>query len=340
MRQGYNPQKDKAEVLSDHFHQVIIPVYLPAQGDYFKDGLQILRFCLESLLLTIHPKTFVTVVNNGSSADVAAYLEDLRAGGSIHELIQTVNIGKLNAVIKGLGGHSFGFVTVADADVMFLNGWQNACYDIFAHFPKAGAVCTTPSSKSLRTHTANIWSELLFSDKLDFRKVEDADALKAFAHSVGNPDFYSKAQLERYLTVSSKGKSAVVGAGHFVTTYRGDVFENLSRRFSQYKLGGDSEDEILDKPVTANGFWRLSTTANYTYHMGNVAEDWMIATLHDIKPSNQPVSAPALSPKKIPGLFKRSVDRLFAIILSRKKTAVWLLRLKRMSASDAKNYLS
>ncbi|MBD3583438.1 glycosyltransferase family A protein [Flavobacterium selenitireducens] len=340
MRQGYNPQKDKAEVLSEYYHQVIIPVFLPNRDGYFKDGLQILHYCLRSLLLTIHPKTFITIVNNGSSAEVAAYLEDLRLKGEIHELVHTTNIGKINAVIKGLGGHSFELVTVADADVMFLSGWQDACYEVFRDFPKAGAVCTTPSSKSLRTHTANIWAHLLFSDRLAFRDVQDAGALNAFAHSIGNPDFYSKLHLERYLTVTSNQNEAVVGAGHFVATYRGDVFQNLSSRFSRYKLGGDSLDKILDKPVLQNGFWRLSTVRNYTFHMGNVAEDWMSIALQQIKPSGQSLAMPLLHPKKSPGVFRKVLDRLFANILNRKKTAVWLLRVKGMSASDAKNYLS
>jgi len=77
------------------------------------------------------------------------------------------------------------------------------------------------------------------------------------------------------LTVTNEDNKAVVGAGHFVTTYRSQVFDNLESRFATFKLGGDSEGQFLDLPVVKKGFWRLSTADNYAYHMGNVSEDWM-----------------------------------------------------------------
>lgn len=49
MRVGLNPNKDKIIENTDFFHQVIVPVYIPHQNDYFKDSFQILKFCLESL---------------------------------------------------------------------------------------------------------------------------------------------------------------------------------------------------------------------------------------------------------------------------------------------------
>ena len=220
MRVGFNPHKDKTQTKSDYFHQVIIPVYIPNQEGYFKDSFEILKLCLDSLFKTIHDKTCITIVNNGSCIEVVAYLNDLFHKNKIQEVIHTTNIGKLNAVLKGISGNSFPLITVSDADVLFLNGWQEASYSVFDAFPKTGAVCPTPSSRSLRTYTANVYWDLFFSNKLKCTPVVNPDALKMFGLSVGDANFYNPIQLKKYLTVTNEDKKAVVGAGHFVTTYR------------------------------------------------------------------------------------------------------------------------
>lgn len=283
MRIGFNPNKDKIQGPNDFFHQVIVPVYIPNEEGYFKDSLKILEYCLESLFKTIHSKTYITVVNNGSCTDVNEYLVNLQRAGKIHEIIITTNIGKLNAVLKGITGQRFQLITITDADVLFLNDWQKATYEIFEIFPKAGMVSTTPSSKTLRYFTSNILSENIFSKALRFTKVLNPEAMQAFANSIGNIQLYNRFHLDKYLTLSKGNMKAVIGAGHFVATYRGEIFDNLKQRNSIYSLGGNGESEILDRPVFEQGYWRLSTEDNYSYHMGNVFEPWMNGVLSSLK---------------------------------------------------------
>lgn len=275
MRVGFNPNKDQVLSKSEFTHQVIVPVYIPHQKDYFKDSFQILQWCLESLFKTSHAKTFFTVVNNGSCAEVVAYLNQLHHQYKIHEVIHTTAIGKLNAILKGLTGHQFPLITITDADVLFLNNWQKATYEVFEAFPKAGAVSTTPSSKVLKQHTSNIVTPFVFSHRLRFDKVLDPKAMSSFADSIGNSNFYKAVHLTKYLTLSNRKVKAVIGAGHFVATYRGSVFEALSARYTTFALGGLSEGLFLDKPINDRGYWRLSTVENYTYHLGNRKEHWM-----------------------------------------------------------------
>ncbi|MDD3005817.1 glycosyltransferase, partial [Flavobacterium sp.] len=121
MRVGFNPNKDKVLPKSDYTHQVIVPVYIPHQNDYFKDSFQILQLCLESLFKTCHGKTYITIVNNGSCIEVVNYLNQLQQETKVQEVIHTTAIGKLNAILKGLSGHQFPLITITDADVLFLN---------------------------------------------------------------------------------------------------------------------------------------------------------------------------------------------------------------------------
>ena len=61
-----------------------------------------------------------------------------------------------------------------------------------------------------------------------------------FAKSIGNEDFYNATHLKKILTITNKNISAVIGAGHFVATYRGSVFDLLNNRYSPFSLGGTS----------------------------------------------------------------------------------------------------
>lgn len=289
MRIGFNPHKDQKLSTTDFIHQVIVPVYIPHLENYFKDSLSILKICLESLFKTSHPKTYFTVANNGSCTEVVDYLNELYALHKIHEIIHVSAIGKLNSVLKSISGHKFDFITITDADVLYLNNWQTETYVVFKAFPKTGAVCPTPSSKSYKTHTVNIWFDLFFSKSLRFTSVKNPDALKMFAESIDNGDFYNRFHLSKYLTVSNKEIKAVVGAGHFATTYRGDIFYPMETNYTNYKLGGNSESDILDIPVVKKGLWRLSTEDNFTYHMGNVEESWMNEKLRELNTNTKVV---------------------------------------------------
>ena len=339
MRVGFNPHKDKQNSKSEYFHQIVIPVYIPNHKGYFKDSLAILKLCLESLSLTSHKKTFITIVNNGSCEEVTNYLNELFLNEKVHEIVTTTNIGKLNAVLKGIIGHNFSLITIADSDVMFLNDWQKATYSVFESFPKTGVVCPTPSSRSLRTYTANIYWDMFFSKHLLFSKINNHKALKMFGESVGNPDFYNKIQLQKYLTVTNKNEKAVVGAGHFAATYRGDIFENINIKYSNYKLGGNSENKILDIPVIKKGFWRLSTAENYAYHMGNTLEDWM-QTERDKITNGGTTDYVILKgkPNKSKVLYFIK-NRLFAKIILNKKVMRYFLTWKGLSKAEAREYL-
>ncbi|MBZ4036571.1 glycosyltransferase [Flavobacterium sp. 17A] len=339
MRVGFNPNKDQQNSSSEYFHQIIIPVYIPDLEGYFKDSLVILRFCLDSILLTVHKKTFITIVNNGSCAEVKHYLQELYVKGKIHEILETTNIGKLNAILKGIVGHNFPIITITDSDVLFLNGWQKAAYTVFDNFPKAGVVCPTPSSRSLRTFTANIYWDKFFSKDLFFSEVKNPAALKNFALSVGNPDFYNKAHLEKYFTVSNKNEKAVIGAGHFVGTYRGIIFEDLTIKYSDYKLGGDSENKILDIPVVKKGFWRLSTADNFAYHMGNVVENWMYDEVSKLE-QNQTESDYHLPSFKVGSNWSYFVkSKVFGKFILNKKIMKYFILWKGLSKDQTKNYL-
>tara|TARA_R110000868_G_scaffold360908_1_gene622957 strand:+ start:5658 stop:6668 length:1011 start_codon:yes stop_codon:yes gene_type:complete len=274
MRIGSNPNKNKKLEPSEYSHQIVIPIYIPNQEGYFKDSLKILKICLKSLFNTIHQKTCITLVNNGSCQEVKKYLDNLYQEEKIHELIHSENIGKLNAILKGLVGNEIELVTIADSDVLFLTNWQQETLRIFKNVPKAGVIGVVPQFKMYEAHCGNVIFDNFFNKKLRFSAVKNPEGLKKFYESIGWDKTYNQDYLKFNLSLKiSADLNVLIGSGHFVATYKRDVFKDIVS-FIGYKLGGISET-YLDKVPLKKGYWRLTTHDNYAYHMGNNFESWM-----------------------------------------------------------------
>jgi len=273
MRIGYHPHKDQKQEDTKYLHQVIIPVFIPNEEGYFKDAFIIFQNCLQSLLKTAHEKTFITIVNNGCCNKVVTYLNILFEGSKIHELIHTSNIGKLNAILKGLAGNNIGLVTISDADVLFKPHWQQETCKVFNAFPKAGVVGLIPQFKLFESNCGNIFFDTFFSKKVKFANVENKNDLVQFYESIGWDKNYNPHYLEKNLKIIDEQAVAIIGAGHVVATYKKELFETI-KTYIGFKMGGNSES-YLDKAPLYKGMWRLTTNGNFAYHMGNVYEHWM-----------------------------------------------------------------
>ncbi|MBF2708235.1 glycosyltransferase family A protein [Flavobacterium soyangense] len=274
MRVGFNPHKDKPQSASGYLHQVIIPVYIPNEEDYFKDSFKIFQLCLESVFSTVHSKTFITIVNNGSGYFVKEYLDELLKKNRIHEVIHNQNIGKLNAILKGLVGNTIELVTITDADVLFQPNWQRETTNVFQQLPKVGVVGIVPQFKMYESNCGNVLFDNFFNPNLKFLPVLNPSALIRFYDSIGWDRNYNQDYLEYNLGLEiNKDFKVLIGSGHFVATYKKDIFEEIPS-YLGYKLGGNSE-KYLDGAPLKKGYWRVTTNDNYAYHMGNTYEEWM-----------------------------------------------------------------
>jgi hypothetical protein len=278
MRIGLNPYKDQPQEASEYIHQIIIPVFIPSHEGYFANSLQILKLCLKSLFATTHSKTFITIVNNGSDAIVVDYLDSLFQDRKIHELIHTASIGKLNAILKGLAGNNIELVTIADSDVLFLSNWQQATDEVFKTIPKAGVVGVVPQYRTFMTRCENILWEKWYDKNLKFLPIKNPKALEHFYKSVGWHDWKPEFQNIALGYEAHSGLKVYLGSGHFVATYKKDMFNEIVT-YIGFKMGGLSED-YLDQCPLKKDYWRLTTYDNFAYHMGNVYEDWMNEIVH------------------------------------------------------------
>lgn len=338
MRIGLNPQKNKEQESSVFFHQVVIPVYIPNQEGYYKDSFAILKLCLLSLFKTCHKKTYFTIVNNGSCNEVRVYLDELFQNGKIHEVVHTTNIGYINAMLKGITGQKFVFTTNTDADVLFLNNWQEESYAVFNAFPKTGVVSPTPNSRMIKFLTGNIFFDNGFTRNVKFSDVVNPDAMLAFVKSIDHETIFKEINFQKYLTISKDQFRASIGAGHFVVTYRSDIFDKLKTRYSKFLLGGGNH-HIFDNPALEKGLWRLSTADNYAYHMGNTLEDWMSKQVGDLKTNIlEYETTPQLSKIKSNIFLNWFKREFFSKVLFKKPIWRLFLRYKGLNKKDAEIY--
>jgi hypothetical protein len=280
MRIGINPEKNANKIELNNYHRIVIPVYIPHFEGYFEQSFETFKLCIESLLLTIHPKSRVTIYNNNSHPTVKEYI-DTKYNES--EYIDQVfhskeNLGKINAILAAVKGNLEPLITISDSDVFFKQNWQNAIENLLIQFPEAGMVCPVPNSKAVSQFVKNNWYYGIFKGKLNFEKVLDPQAMIRFDDSLGNTKSLLKPiHLERYLVLSNESKTAkaVMGGGHFVATLRREVFDKGTNEPAFIKIVGGVENKFIDIPNEDLGFLRISTLENYAFHLGNSVENWM-----------------------------------------------------------------
>lgn len=280
MRIGNNPEKENYKLIPENYHRVIIPVYIPNFDGYFKESFQVFKLCLESLLLTIHNKTRITIYNNNCHKDVEDYIKAKYEESIFIDQVfnSKVNMGKINAILSSVKGNLEPLITITDADVLFKNGWQQEVEKLFVSFPEAGMISPVPLNKALSIYNSNNWYFGFFKSKLKYREVIDPNAMYLFDLSLGNKDFvYNSDNYKKYLTIKSNINNdyAVMGCGHFVATLTRHIFDKGSNEPAFVKVSNGVESKFIDSPNENLGFLRLSTPNNLAYHMGNYIEGWM-----------------------------------------------------------------
>lgn len=286
MRIGVNPEKFKGEENTQYLHRVIIPVYIPnSNEEYYKESMDVLDVSLNSLINTINfETTAITLINNNSdiliNKIIGKYLPH------IDKLIKySENKGKVYAVFSEAKASYEPFITIADADILFLSGWETAVFEIFNAFPKAGVVAPVSSQSLAFSNNFSVFFNNYFLNKIKYDKVvskEDCDLyLKGLGNSSSlNRDNRNYSWKDKQYFMKNKNTVAVLGSGHFVATYRKDIF-TYNKTFPLMKFLNGYEDSFIDVPADKFGWYRLSTVKTYAYHIGNKLDDFARTTTFD-----------------------------------------------------------
>lgn len=274
MRQGVNPEKFKGEKNIKKQHRVVVVFYIPnIEEDYYKESVTVLDACLNSLVNTINFETTnITLINNNSVAAVTEVVEKYINKKQIDKyVLYDENKGKVYAVIDEVRGVYEPFVTITDCDVLFFNGWEQAVFDVYKNYPKAGVVTPLPSHYSAFISNASVFFDHYFLGKMKFGKVVNDKDIDLYIQGVNNTAIINRRgkfnwkEKQYFLDYKTK---AIVGATHFVATYKSEIFR-YETTFPETKFVNGYETAFIDNLTDKKGLYRLSTLNTYAYHIGN-----------------------------------------------------------------------
>lgn len=276
MRVGQNPEKKESRQLVYKKHRIIIPVFIPkSEDDYYKESLNVFKFCLESLIKTIDiDNSAITILNNNSNHEIQCLIESFFDKKIIDKYVKYAeNKGKVYAVLQEARASYEEFLTIADSDVFFLNDWQSEVQNVFDKFKEVGVVGLTPDPNVAFYCNNSVFSSEYFKIKKG-KIVADTD-LELFENSIGNVNLFVTKKTnwkEKQYYLEKDDIRVVVGANHFASTYRKRIFEKLPFQKPIYVFPG-GELDFLDIPIDKLGYYRVSLPKAFAYHMGNTIDE-------------------------------------------------------------------
>lgn len=310
-------------------HRVVVVVYIPNEEGFYKDSFRVFKACLDSLVTSVNDRCALTIVNNGSHEKVSGLLNAYLQEKKIDTLIShNTNIGKIDALIGAARGAREKYITLTDADILFVKGWQESVEEVFANFPNVGSVSPIPVRNGLFYGTVHVMRQIVLKRlKFSFSPIpENFEPYNSYLESINwktDPNRDTK-----WPVVEKNGIKAVIGSGHQVLTVDRDIlFSTVPTNPSLILVGSKSEMTYVDEPIDMAGKLRLSTYHNFAYHMGNTIETWMENLLTDntgIKTAKTGHIPPAASDlfnspgdRKMYSLKKRVFKKLFVLFYKR-----------------------
>lgn len=282
MRKGVNPEKYKGEKNIKRQHRVIVVFYIPnVIDDYYKESIDVLYNCLESLVNTINfETTCVTLINNSSATHVNAVINKYIDKGQIDKyVLYSENKGKVYAVMNEIKGIYEPFVTISDADVLFIRGWEKAVFNVYKNFDRAGVVAPLPCSNLAFNHNNSVFFDNMLTLSIKKNKIVADRDCDIYLEGLGNDSLLNRNnrsfnwRTHQYY-LKNKNELAIIGAGHFVATYR-TTLVNKSQVYPDFKFFNGYEDEFIDNKADLKGYYRLSLHKTFAYHMGNRLDENM-----------------------------------------------------------------
>jgi len=293
MRIGKNPEKETYREIDYKQHRIIIPVYIPETNqEYFKGLFEVLKMSLNSLFLTINrERTAITIINNACKIEVSIYLNELLVNNKIDKLvILSKNLGKVGTVISEAKASLETLITIADADVFYFNNWESEVVKIFNTFPNTGVVAPLPMPNLTFYHNTSLWLTLFY--KITKQNIISDKSFKLFEEGIGNKTIFETKKTnwkKRQYILSKNEIKACSGAGHFIATYRREIFDKLPFKKPRYVFKDGDEEFFLDQPIDKLGFYRLSTIDAFVYHLGNNIPKWVLEYKHQTSENIQEI---------------------------------------------------
>ncbi len=272
MRAGQHPLKKTGDTLPPPPEVTIAMVtFIPMQSGYFAQSFDVLRLSLESLWQNTEPPYDLMIFDNGSCAEVRAYLTEQADKGRIQYLVlsdRNVGLpGAWNVLFRAAPGK---YIAYADSDIYFYPGWLPACLEVLQTYPNVGMVTGVAWRYWLQFSTATLaWAESLPAEVSTRRgHVQDWEIYWTHARSLGWTEEQTRqhyAETED-IVLEYKGVTAFLGAGHFQFLTTREAIQAVAPFPHVMPMGNEI---YLDETLNEKGFLRLSLPGRYVRHIGN-----------------------------------------------------------------------
>ena len=271
---------------------IVMLVYIPFETGYFRESLDVLKLSLRSLYKNTDPPYDLLIFDNGSNNAVVNFLRAEQQAGRIQYLVLSeTNVGKMAALNFMFGAAPGEYIAYSDSDIFFFPGWLDAHLKIAEAFPQVGLVNGLPARHLTSWATE---STLSIAEKNSDIQIERGHLIPSeitvnLCEGVGRSleEYTRENENGEDIRLTCRGVQAYVGAHHFQFVTRKCVLQELVPfRVTAPLIHRD--DREFDTALDKAGYMRLTTTSQYTHHLGNVltpkwrqiAEEYEVETRH------------------------------------------------------------
>lgn len=316
-RIGQNPAKK-----ADQAHQaaditVAVLVHIPYQQGYYRQSLEVLRVCLDSIIGHTEQPFDLMVFDNASCPEVVEFLTEKQQAGEIqYLLLSDKNLGKVGAWNLIFSAAPGKFIVYTDSDVYFLPGWLPKHQQVFTAFPQVGTVSGLPlreQPKFCKTTLKKV--EELPEVNVHKGRFIPEDWIKDHVLSLGKPDELEADLARQDTLVISSGVHAYVTGAHFQFMIRKEIVQPYLPFEYSRPMGADVAQ--FDEAIDGNGYLRLAVAERTVYHMGNRIDVGVLQRILQDQPIPSRVYRRVSRPFWMRGPIKRFLlwvyDRIFQL---------------------------
>lgn len=271
MRNGINPNKFNTikNVLKEH--RIIMVVHIPNETDeYYRESNLVFQKSLSSLINSIDlNNTNITLINNYSCEETELIIQKYLKFIDKY-VIYSENKGKVYALLNEVRGIYEPYVTLTDSDVIFSENWEKVVLEAIKQDANIGVITPIPMPQLSFYHNSNMVFNYIFRNEFIKTKIVSDAEFELMVKNFNKKVEHLRTKID-WLNIQFQYKNnpdLIAGSGHFCAIYRTDVLKK-SNEFPSVKFKNGYEEFFIDKLVDMNGYYRLSTTKNFVYHMGN-----------------------------------------------------------------------
>jgi len=270
MRVGQNPAKYVKEVAKPERITVAVLNYIPFISGFYKNMLDVLRTCLNSIHETADLPFDLLVFDNGSCQEARRFLLDAYERGAIQYLLLSgKNLGKggaWNSILSGAPGE---ILVYTDNDCLFYQGWMSRSLQILETYPNVGMVTARPFRTNAEFYSATVkWAEGSSDVRMERGDFIPWDVFFEFDRSLGQTEEEIRAHYESSEDVRLvyQGVPVIVGASHWQFMARKEVLQSFLP-FSMDRPMGQVRQ--LDQRMNEAGYLRLMPPDPLAMNMSN-----------------------------------------------------------------------